>query len=433
MEKNKIFYIALFLFVVFIFKNASADIITFHPGFSVSEEYTDNYFQSENKTEEFNTRWQADFLLESLTKKSVASISYSPSYVDYRTYDENDSLEHQLDINGLYNFTRFTDVNFSQNFSKRISRQIRTGDIRKQTSAFLSAGIDNRHAKLSSRGAEVFLSIDDYQGNNVDDNKTFGSSAYLYHWFNVTYGYEAGLYSEVVDFEDSPDNRITYSGRIKLIKKLTKHFQVYTAYNQSFSHEGDSDHIVYNPFAGFDWSTGKTSNVSLGIGFLYNHYKNRENSMDMFVNADIFKMFDFSRRGTFSLSARSGYEQTDPQAESLGFNIYYRGGFIYTYRLMKRADFNITSSLKHKHYDESELNRTDKTFDISTGLDWSLLRWLSLGVDCTYTDFNTDAVLRTDYEETKVFLSLRLSPSRSSRMITEQIREDTEQKIFNKY
>lgn len=427
MEKNKILYIAVLLIVfTLFFKNASADIINFHPGFSVSEEYTDNYFQSENKKEEFNTRWQADFLLESLTKKSATSISYSPSYVDYRTYDENDSLEHQLDINGLYSFTKFTDVNFSQNFSKRISRQIRTGDIREQTSAFFSAGIDNRHAKLSSRGAEIFVSFDDYQGKNIDDNKTLGSSAYLHHWFNVAYGYEAGLSFELVDFEDSPDNRGTYKGRIKFIKKLTKHFQLYTAYKQSFSHEGDSDHIVYNPFAGFDWSTGKTSRVSLGIGVLYNQYNNRKNSTDLFVNADIYKMFDFSRRGSFSVSAGSGYEQTDPQAESLGFNIYYRGGFIYTYRLMKRADFNITSSLKHKHYDESDLNRTDKTFDIGTGLDWSLLRWLSLGVDCTYTDFNTDAVLRTDYEETKVFLSLRLSPSRSSRMITEQ-------KIFNKH
>ncbi|MCK5312829.1 MAG: hypothetical protein KAJ62_12005, partial [Desulfobacteraceae bacterium] len=97
---------------------SSAAEIHFTPSFSVSEEYTDNYFQTDNNTEsESSTEYMLGLDFEYIETKGEVSLNYNLSYVDYHEYDDNDSWLHDLELIGLLNLTRHTELTLTESFS----------------------------------------------------------------------------------------------------------------------------------------------------------------------------------------------------------------------------------------------------------------------------------------------------------------------------
>lgn len=409
-----------------------ANVINFKPEISISETYTDNYDQKKRDKEvEYYTRYGLGFTLEALTRKTKSSLSYFPSYVDYKKHDENDSMEHRFNLSSLYNFTRHTELNFSQSFSKTRDPQIRTGNWVDHDSIVASLGLRNIFGKRNLAGADISFSSDRFDdSDNADSNNAFKGSLSLDYWFGIRYGYSSGLSYERTIFKKSDEDKDTISGNIKLIRKLSEHFQIYCAYSQIYSDDGNSRHNVYNPSLGFNWSTSKTSKVSLGAGILFHSYNDRKDSSDFFVDADIFKIFNLSQRSSFSVSGSSGYESTSEEAASLGFNIYYKGGFNYGYRLTKKSSFNISSSYKQQIFKEKAGDRVDNTFNVNTGISWSPLRWLTTSLSYAYINFNSDLSSRDDYEENRVTLSLRLYPSRPPKVVLDKTIQEGDDEIF---
>ncbi len=74
---------------------------TFTPRISVSEEYTDNYFLTDdNKVYEYITTISPAFTAQILWISSGAEISYAPSYAIYDRFNENDTLRHNAQFFG---------------------------------------------------------------------------------------------------------------------------------------------------------------------------------------------------------------------------------------------------------------------------------------------------------------------------------------------
>ncbi|MCB9482260.1 MAG: hypothetical protein H6680_10645 [Desulfobacteraceae bacterium] len=417
---NKKYFFLIIIFFAFSLKCEA--LTTFTPGFSVSEDYTDNYNQDEfskDKEEDFSTKYSLSLALNSETRTSKVGVFYSPSYVDSHRHDDNDSMEHSFSLNSLFNITKFTDINFSNTFSRSKNRSIRTGFWEDQDTYSAVFGASNRFAENSSIGISCSFTGDSYEAENQDEHKTYKVNTFINHWFNVKYGYSAGFAAEKTTYENDRDDKDTYTGNIKFSRKITKHFDTYLAYTQSYSIEDDETHQTYNPSAGFDWNLSETSRASLGFGVLFNKYSDQEDSNDLFVDADIYKFFDFSKRSSLSVYASSGYEETSEDVASLGFNIYYQGGFNYSYLLTRRVSLDFTGSYKIQDFKEEISERKDNTLDIGTGLSWTVFKWLNSKIYYSYTKFDTDAKSRGDYEENKAGISISIGPSVTPRIDTE--------------
>ena len=63
------------------------------PTLTVTEEYTDNYFQTgTNPFEEWTTSYELGFSLGFLTRRSKLDLGYNPESIDYNHLDERASL-----------------------------------------------------------------------------------------------------------------------------------------------------------------------------------------------------------------------------------------------------------------------------------------------------------------------------------------------------
>lgn len=255
----------------------------------------------------------------------------------------------------------------------------------------LSAGLTHQFGKRDKAGVDFTYSFNRYEDPNADEYESYNPSAFLSYWFNVKYGFDSSVSFDRTEFDQSNREEDTWSGDIRLIRKLTKHFQVYVKYAHTYSDDDTKVHEVYNPSAGFDWNLSDTSTVSVGAGVLFNRYEYQEDSEDVFVDINEFKTFDFSRRSSLTISASSGYEESGTDAASLGFTTYYQAGFNYNYALAKRADLDITGSVKRDEFDEEQSDRIDHTFDPGPGVNWRPLRWMTLNMSYSYTNFQTDA------------------------------------------
>ena len=403
------------------------------PSVSITEEYTDNYNQTEDDTEEeWSTTYQLGLLFEYLAPKAQTTLWYSPSYVDYDDYDDNDSWEHDASLNSTFELTRYTDLTFSDSFARRREINRRTGTWTDHDTNFMTARLTNRFGRDSQVGLGYSYDFDDYDQPNADEYDRHGPTVFLTYWLDAKHGLDSSIWYERTEFDLTDNDEDVFAGDIRLIRRLTKQFQVYVKYAHSYSEDDFEEHTVYNPSVGFDWEVSETSSVSAGAGVLFNRYDEQEDSEDFFFEVDAFKLFPFSRRGSFSLSASSGYDESGDEAASLGFVIYYRVGFNYNYELTKRSSLDISGYYRREDYNEEYADRVDNTLDLSAGINWTPLKWMTLSTYYSYTNFDTDAGFRNDYEENRVAVTVSLYPYRPARINPLAMRDAVEGRIFDR-
>lgn len=412
---------------------SSAGEIHFTPNFSISEEYTDNYFQTDNNTEgEFSTEYMLGLDFEYIETKGAVSLNYNLSYIDYHEYDNNDSWQHDLELIGLLNLTRHTELTLTEFFSRSMDTSQRTGTWEEHDTNGIIVALVNQFAQRNSVGVDCSYSFDKYDDPNLDEYKTIRPSAFLTYWFNVKYGFELSAFHEQTDFDISNNEQDTWSGSIRLIRQMTNHFQVYVEYEHSVSKDDFEEHTVYNPSLGFDWTISETSSISLGAGVLINRYDNQQDSEDFFLDLNAFKLFNLSRRATFSIGALSSYGEISEDAASLGFRIYYQAGFNYNYELTRQINLNLSGSYLRNEFHEELIDRNDNTFNLNTGVSWNPLNWMTFGLSYSYTNFKTNSNTRDDYIENRgIFTVILTSPYHSRRIQQENTREIIEARIFH--
>ncbi|MFA5905883.1 MAG: outer membrane beta-barrel protein, partial [Desulfobacula sp.] len=195
------------------------------------------------------------------------------------------------------------------------------------------------------------------------------------------------------------------------------------------------DHDIYHPSVGFDWEVTKDSGISLGIGALFHEWDNaNKDKTDPFLDMDAYKIFNFSRRGSLSVTGSSGYTEASDTAASLGYTTYYQAGAQLNYQLQKQLSSNVFASYRLNDYQEAVVNRKDNTKTIGAGLSWLPLRWLQFKLTYTYTDFDTDAAAqRGDYTENRAFLSVNFIPEQPVRMDFTPSRQSLETEVFQHY
>lgn len=443
------------------------------PTLTISEEYTDNFFQTDiDKFEEYTTIVSLGFSLGFLEKKHKIYLNYNPEYRDYRYINDYDGLDHILSLdgnstpskktnlfygalyekreanrygqsnesnvyaNGNYQASKHTELHFLQKYARIFDEQERTGSYSEYDQNNTSAGFVYDFGKNDSVGLDYEYSFRKYDIDNIDDHTKHKPRAFINYWFSPQWGLDSQLYYSNIDYDQVLGaDKTTYSGDVRLLKKFTRHFGFYVKYRETYTDEKYLGiHQTYFPSMGIDWQPTDDSGITLGVGMLFHDWKDRlvvadYDDSEPFVEFDAYKIFNFSKRGSFSLTGLSGYDEADEEAASLGFRIYYRAGCVLTYQLAKKLSTDITASYSSNEYNEPIVDRTDNEYNFRAGLSWSPLKWLLLSARYEFTDF--DSTSRGDYRENKGVLLVSFIPETPIRLDAPATRKVLEDKIFS--
>jgi len=439
------------------------------PTLTISEEYSDNYLKTAtNKQEEYITSYGLGFTVGFLDKKSEIYLAYTPVYKDYKKLNDRDGLLHNVSMDGKFNPTRFTDINaqlaytsnndnnageawqniasvsgntrilkntvldYSESYSRNFDQQERTGIYREHDTNRTSAGLTHQFGENDRVGAKFLYSFDKSATADADEHKKYRPSIFATYWLTPLNGLDSNLAYENTDFDTSSNDIQTYSGHLRYLRKFSKHFDGYLKYRHSHSERDTGGHDIYHPSIGFDWQVTEDSGISLGIGALFHEWDNaNKDKTEPFLDLDAYKIINFSRRGSLSVTGSSGYTEASDTAASLGYSTYYQAGARLNYQLQKQLSSNFFSSYRLNDYQETGIERQDNMLTMGGGLSWLPLRWLQFKLTYTYTDFDTDAAAqRGDYTENRAFLSVHLIPEQPVRMDFTPSRQSLETELF---
>lgn len=470
LKKNGVILIIVLSILFFPYTNAFSKMVTqIIPTVTISEEYSDNYLKTKtDKQEEYITTYGLGFSIGFIDKLSEIYFAYNPEYKDYKNLNDRDGLLHKATLDGDFNPTKFTNIrtqlaysgnsdnntgeawhnsaslygntqiakntiiNYSESYSRNFDQQERTGNYREHDTNRTMAGLTNQFGENDRIGANFVYSFDKSLTSDADEHKKYMPSVFVTYWFTPLNGLDSNLSYENTDFDLSSNDIKTYSGHIRYLRKFSKHFDGYIKYRHSYSERETGDHQIYHPSVGFDWEVTKDSGISMGIGVLFHEWENTNNdSMNPFFDIDAYKIFEFSKRGSLSITGSSGYTEASDTAASLGFSTYYQAGAQLNYQLRKQLSSNLFGSYRLTDYQESAVDRKDNYLSVGCGFSWLPLRWLQFRLSYTHTDFNTDAdAQRGDYKENRALLSVHFIPVHPVRLDFLPSRQSLETELF---
>ncbi|WDP90783.1 MAG: outer membrane beta-barrel protein [Desulfobacter sp.] len=451
--------------------NVSARMITqILPTLTITEEYNDNYFQTGTDTfEEWITSYELGFSVGFLNKKSQVYLEYNPEYRDFKNMDDRDSLDHNASLSGTFQPTKYTtaraniaydghdgnnegdswqhsagasiesqltktiNIFFSHDYSNSFDQQVRTGDYKEHETHTTQAGIHKLFGEKNRMGLDFAYEKDNYKNSDADEYTNYEPSAFMQYWMTPKDGIEANAEFEKKEFEvNSDDDYETIAGDIRYIRKFTRHLDGYVKYRHYLSDRSDGDHQVFHPSVGVDWDVTEDSGISIGVGILFHEWDNEnDDSEDIFFDIDAYKVFNFSPRGSLSITGSSKYEESDEEAASLGYNISYQAGFSLNYLLTKQLSSSLFGSYQIQDFQEQNVDRQDDTVEIGGGLTWTPLKWLQIGANASHTNFNSDGLQRDDYEENKITFYVKFIPEKPIRPDKTVSRKSLEKEIFD--
>ncbi len=442
------------------------------PTLIISEEYSDNYFQdSDNEQEEFITSVGLGFSVGFIERKYEVYVSYNPEYQFYQNLDDRDGLYHNLSLDGAFRLTKKTNLNtrlayttdndeqageswensafaaldtqltkrtsayVSQSYTNSFDQQVRTGDYNERNVNRTAAGFTNQFGERDRMGLNFTYEFNEYEDSNADEYTEYSPSAFITYWLTPLNGIASNISYEKTDFDNASSDIDTYRGDIRYIRSFSRHLDGYVKYAHTYSDQDEGDHHIFHPSVGFDWQVTEDSGISLGIGILFSRWDDdspNEDATDPFLEMNAYKVWNFSRRGSFSITGSSGYGEYNEDAASLGYSIYYQAGAQLNYQLLKRLSSNLFASYQRDEFSENLAagDRTDNTITVGAGLSWTARKWLRFNLTVAHDDFSTDADQRGDYTENTAFLSVTLIPAQPVRLKSDSTRQDLQEILF---
>ena len=439
------------------------------PTLTITEEYTDNFFQTEiDPFEEWTTIYELGFSIGFLNKRSQIYLEYIPEYKDYKNLSERDGLDHNASLSATVQATKQTtaaaEINYdggnenntgeswehsastsidsqltktiktflTYDYSNRYDQQVRTGDYREHQTHNANASIRKAFGAQNSMGANFSYETDSYQNSDADEYKSYEPSAFLSYWFTRLDGVETNLEYEIKKFDTiAGKDYETVAGDIRYIRKFNRHLDGYVKYRHYISDREDGDHVIYHPSVGIDWDITEDSGVSVGVGILINDWDNDNgDSTDPFLDLNIYKAFNFSPKGSLYITGSSSYDESDEDAASLGYNISYQAGCYLNYMLAKHLSSHLFCSYELQQFKDT-VDRQDDTVEIGGGLTWNPLKWLQVSANATHTNYTTDDAYRDDYEENTITVFVRFIPEKPIRPDKILSRKSLETELFD--
>lgn len=399
----------------------------FTPRLAVSGEYTDNVFlQSDDRQDDFITGISPGLTAELQEKTYGFNLSYDPQYRSYAQTTENNTWWHLGNVTGFVDITKRTRFEIKDNLTKTDDpfsyndialirnqdpgqildptiRLTRNSYLRNSANARLSHQFGERDSAYLSYNYSILLNEDP----TIDDNDVHTPSGGFVYWFTPNWGSAGDFSYQIADYENSYNSK-RFLGKISINRSITKNLEGYVRYSHSdVQYQGvTEDDRTYNPSIGVDYQYADDISLSLEIGYFINDFDLRSDQSGGTADGRLSKRF---QKGSFDLSARSGYDYSLGQATDNGFQLFYEGGASATYLFTKHVSSNIFGSFRYSEYPDLSPTQTDETTAAGAGLNFQLLKWLTASVNYTYRF--VDSNIGTNYTENRATIRFTVFPS----------------------
>jgi len=425
--KSRIFFVAacaLFL----ITSNTFGYEATFMPTISVGTEYTDNLFlEDTNKDHDYITTISPSFKAEILGKKAGANIYYMPSYAMYDEYDEFDHWRHRARLSGWADLSKNTRINVNDYFLYT-EDPLSIADIAPVRVEDPDEPIDNTLRKTRktyyTNSARVNLShqFGEFDSFNIgyrhyfiendlsdyEDKQTHNPYMDLTYWFTHNWGVNIGGSYTKADYDDEDDYDFILANA-RVVRRFSRQLNGFVQFGYAtLDYDGNrEDADGYDLRAGVDYKISQDTYMSLSAGYAW---LDRDTSDDESAPSLGITVKKTLKKGVIYVTGSGGYKEPTAGAQTLGIREFYEVGTSATYQLTRLFSGRAFASYRYDDYLEYTPEREDKTTKAGLGLDWQILRWMSLGLDYSFRTVDSDRDLE-EYDENSVFFSISLFPS----------------------
>jgi hypothetical protein len=398
----------------FISSMAFGSILEISPKVSVSEAYTDNASLLRNNTKsDFVTTVSPSINVDYLHKHAGLKLFYDYQHKFYRSETQNNSSRHDAGISAWADLSKYTHVTLGQRFQRvedtlreqtaillpsedpYLSRDTTLTRTRQTYYTFSSnAGLSHQFGENDVISFNYLYSLREDAATNGNSNHRHEPGVTLNYWFTPQFGINTFIKYTRGQFDNY--NFDDYQGSVKLIRKITRHFNSYIAYRHVWrDYHGQvtsgtqTDYQLYEPSLGVSYQLEKNTSISVGAGYFYQEFKDGNNKSGPFADISLTQKWTFSR-GSVNLAGMSGLDRNEFGAENRGFERYY--GIIgkLDYELTRHLSSSFGISLRRNDYINDTNDRTDNRIVFHAGLDYRLTRWMTVFTKGSYSYLHED-------------------------------------------
>ena len=415
--KWKIFFFFVISFFLFPMICMAEYRFELTPRISVSQVYDDNiYLDNNNEKSDYLTTVSPGINLMISSLNRSLSLDYSPTWVYYDEYDENDTVRHAGNLDFWQNIAEHLRFNLTDTYLKSEEPLEETEEV--------EADRSTRDTYERNTGSASFLyqfgpedtvtfgyrhSLLENEDVTLNDGKIQNPFANMTYWFDIKNGVELNYEFTDAKFsrDDGTEAEDDYTGHgagIRYIYRFTQNTNGSIGYDfttRNFD-GGTPDYEIHEELIGFEHALSPDASLSLGGGYFTQKREGFGDETGYSYNASLAKRF---QRGSFSIGGRGGWDEAYLEAERRGFTRYWSADSRLEYTFMQELNGYAGGSYRR---DRDSANREWKTQRANCGVRLMFMRWFSLSMDYSYAQRDGDFDLE-DYTDNRVMLTLSAS------------------------
>lgn len=378
--------------------------LEFHPTLRLSEEYSDNFFQTTSRTEDnFRSTLGPGFTLLLNGARTFGTLSTTVDLVHDTAPDSGDDPKvfPSLTAAVRYALTPRLSLTVTDTFvrSDMATDVDRTGIRRgRQTASTNTFGVamdwllDQVITQAYYRNV-LFFNEDDNGIGNQENTSNQGDSITHILGLNaatriaIDYLVRAGYEFSRADETGGSTTGAGDSTSHTVFGSVARQFGLYATggLSTSFSRQSEDDTRIYNAslFGAYGLPTGLSVSAALGYSILDSDDEDTEGTISVNANAS----YRFAR-AVISVGALRDFRQTAQQGQNFGTveSTSYFGSLLYQWTPFINTLLNVTYSENEPTGTGNVENRgTQETLTYGASLNWLLLRWLTASLQYTYT------------------------------------------------
>jgi hypothetical protein len=217
-----------------------------------------------------------------------------------------------------------------------------------------------------------------------EDSTEYNINPKITYWFNIRHGVSLEYALDLGDFQRSPDMTANLGkGRyIYRFDPTTSIFAEYTFQRREFQRQVSNaalDYDVHVPAVGFEYAFSPTLSLTAKFGYFWQIVPKGSNEAGPVYDIVIKQR---AEKTTYTLGFQGGYTEDYFTAQNLGFAKYNQVIGTITHQLMERFVLTLSGRYQRPKFDDGRL---DNVWGVTTGASYRILRWLTIGLEFSYT------------------------------------------------